>query len=51
MQSQQHMFRRVEGLTAPPKGFAREASAVAPTLPRSVNHISLYLVGAASTNG
>jgi|SRR5690242_5383269 len=27
-------------LTAPPNGFARLASAVAPTRPRSVNHMS-----------
>ena len=38
-------------LTAPPNGFAKLANAVAPTLPPSVNHISLYRVGAASTNG
>jgi hypothetical protein len=37
--------------TAPPNGFAKLANAVAPTLPPSVNHISLYRVGAASTNG
>jgi hypothetical protein len=41
----------VEGRTAPPKGFARLANAVAPTLPPSVNHMSLYLVGAARTKG
>lgn len=38
-------------LTAPPNGLASDASAVADTLPRGVNHISLYLVGAVSTNG
>ena len=37
--------------TAPPNGFAKLANAVLPTLPSSVNHISLYRVGAASTNG
>jgi hypothetical protein len=40
-----------EKLTAPPNGFAKLANAVAPTRPPSVNHISLYRVGAASTNG
>lgn len=38
-------------LTAPPRGFAILASAVAPVRPLSVNHMSLYLVGAASTKG
>jgi hypothetical protein len=38
-------------LTAPPNGFANEASAVAPTRPRSVNHMSEYRVGAARTKG
>lgn len=37
--------------TAAPNGFAKLANAVAPTLPPSVNHISLYRVGAASTKG
>lgn len=36
---------------APPSGFARLANAVAPTRPPSVNHMSLYLVGAARTKG
>lgn len=36
---------------APPSGFAKVATAVAATLPRPVNHKSLYLVGALSTNG
>lgn len=36
---------------AAPKGFARLASAVAATRPRSVNHRSEYLVGAARTKG
>jgi hypothetical protein len=40
-----------DALTAPPNGFAKLAKAVAPTRPRSVNHISEYLVGAASTKG
>ena len=38
-------------LTAAPKGFAKLARAVAPILHPSVNHISLYRVGAARTNG
>ncbi len=37
--------------TAPPNGFAKLATAVALILPFSVNHKSLYLVGAESTNG
>ena len=41
----------MDALTAPPNGFAKLANAVAPTRPRSVNHISEYLVGAASTKG
>ena len=36
---------------APPKGFAREAIAVADTRPRGLNQSSEYRVGAASTNG
>lgn len=36
---------------APPNGLARDIAAVAATLPLSVNQRSLYLVGAASTNG
>ena len=36
---------------APPNGLARDITAVAATLPLSVNHKSLYRVGAASTNG
>lgn len=46
-----HSILEYAKLTAPPNGFAREATAVADTLPFSVNHISLYLVGAARTNG
>ena len=38
-------------LTAPPKGFAREARAVADIRPFSENHISLNRVGAARTKG
>lgn len=36
---------------APPKGFAKDAIAVADILPLSVNQRSLYRVGAASTKG
>ena len=55
------MFGISEGLVAkagstrpaktPPNGFAREATAVALTRPRSLNHTSLYLVGALRTKG
>lgn len=43
--------KKREILTAAPNGFAKLATAVAPIRPCSVNHISLYRVGAASTNG
>lgn len=42
---------KTRALTAPPNGFAKLATAVALTRPLSVNQTSLYLVGAASTNG
>lgn len=38
-------------LTAPPNGLPSEETAVAEILPASVNHMSLYLVGADRTNG
>jgi hypothetical protein len=41
----------INDASAAPNGFAKLANAVAPTLPPSVNHISLYRVGAASTKG
>lgn len=37
--------------SAPPKGFAREAIAVAETRPEGVNQMSEYRVGAESTKG
>lgn len=37
--------------TAPPRGLANVATAVAEMRPRDVNHRSLYRVGAARTNG
>lgn len=37
--------------SAPPKGFAREATAVADTRPAGVNHRFEYWVGADSTKG
>ena len=37
--------------SAPPKGFAREAIAVAETRPEGVNQMSEYRVGAERTKG
>lgn len=37
--------------SAPPKGFAREATAVAETRPEGVNQMSEYRVGAERTKG